>query len=253
MRLGAYPVQGRARTLAEQSYGEPPRLRAPPSPLRGQQRLPRGPLRQGPGPSRASPRTSAWWRWWSFPRTSTPWFVASQAHPEFQEPPGPPGPALPASSCARAIARHEGCDRHDVAAPGVRFPGAAHGSTARAPAATERGEDDGASGQALAEYLGYLAVERGSSPHTVEAYGRDSGATLAGSPSAASTDPDAVTREFVRRTWPTSRRWASRPPPWSARSRPSRGSTASWSPTSSATPIPPRIFRFPPSPRACRT
>lgn len=52
-------------------------------------------------------------------------------------------------------------------------------------------------GQALAEYLGYLAVERGSSPHTVEAYGRDLRRYLSWLAERGVTDPDAVKRELV--------------------------------------------------------
>lgn len=52
-------------------------------------------------------------------------------------------------------------------------------------------------GRALSEYLGYLAVERGSSRNTVEAYGRDLRRYLAWLAERGVTDPEDVTRELV--------------------------------------------------------
>ena len=51
---------------------------------------------------------------------------------------------------------------------------------------------------ARGEYLDYLSVERGSSPNTVEAYGRDLDRYLTFLAQDGVTIPDAVTREEVR-------------------------------------------------------
>lgn len=52
-------------------------------------------------------------------------------------------------------------------------------------------------GQARGDYLGYLAVERGSSPNTVEAYGRDLDRYVNHLASLGVTDPEKVTRKLV--------------------------------------------------------
>lgn len=52
---------------------------------------------------------------------------------------------------------------------------------------------------ALTEYLDYLAVERGMSPNTVEAYGRDLRAYLESLASEGVNDPAAVTRAAIGR------------------------------------------------------
>ena len=52
--------------------------------------------------------------------------------------------------------------------------------------------------RASAEYLDYLSVERGSSPNTVEAYGRDLDRYLAYLAQDGVTRPDEVTREEIR-------------------------------------------------------
>lgn len=49
----------------------------------------------------------------------------------------------------------------------------------------------------VADYLGYLSVERGSSPHTVEAYGRDLAEYVASLDGRGVGDPAAVTRDDV--------------------------------------------------------
>lgn len=51
---------------------------------------------------------------------------------------------------------------------------------------------------ALDEYLAYLAVERGSSPNTVQAYGRDLRRYVADLGESGIVDPDAVTTEALR-------------------------------------------------------
>lgn len=51
--------------------------------------------------------------------------------------------------------------------------------------------------RARKEYLGYLAVERGSSDNTVEAYGRDLARYVGWLADRGVSDPEAVTRELV--------------------------------------------------------
>jgi CTP synthase len=50
------------------------------------------------------------------PEEVHPWFVASQAHPEFKSRPERPAPLF-REFVRAAIAHHEGCDRHSVVAP----------------------------------------------------------------------------------------------------------------------------------------
>ena len=47
------------------------------------------------------------------PEDVHPWFVASQAHPEFKSRPDRPAPLF-REFVRAAIAHHEGCGRHDV-------------------------------------------------------------------------------------------------------------------------------------------
>ena len=47
------------------------------------------------------------------PEDVHPWFVASQAHPEFKSRPTKPAPLF-REFVRASIARHEGCDRHEV-------------------------------------------------------------------------------------------------------------------------------------------
>ncbi|MGN0286697.1 MAG: site-specific tyrosine recombinase XerD [Atopobiaceae bacterium] len=51
--------------------------------------------------------------------------------------------------------------------------------------------------QAMKEFLGYLAVERGSSRNTIQAYGRDLRRYVSFLEGLGVTDPDAVTRQQV--------------------------------------------------------
>ena len=51
--------------------------------------------------------------------------------------------------------------------------------------------------RAKREYMDYLAIERGSSPNTVEGYGRDLDCYLAFLADAGVTDPEAVTRQLI--------------------------------------------------------
>lgn len=51
--------------------------------------------------------------------------------------------------------------------------------------------------RAVREYLGYLSIERGSSSHTVEAYGRDLDRYLAYLDEAGVHDPEGITRPLI--------------------------------------------------------
>ena len=70
------------------------------------------------------------------------------------------------------------------------------------------------------EYLGYLAVERGSSDNTVAAYGRDLERYVAWLAERGVGDPEDVTRPLVEGHVAASSRRASRRRRSSARSRP---------------------------------
>ena len=50
------------------------------------------------------------------PEDVHPWFVASQAHPEFKSRPDRPAPLF-REFVRAAVAHHEGCDRRDVRPP----------------------------------------------------------------------------------------------------------------------------------------
>ena len=62
MRLGSYPCQLKDGTLARELYGARADPRAPPPPLRVQQRLPGPATRRPAWSSPASTRSSGWWR-----------------------------------------------------------------------------------------------------------------------------------------------------------------------------------------------
>ena len=127
MRLGAYPAQARCpASIVRDGLRRRGRLRAPPSPLRGQQPLPR----------RCS-RSTAWCcsgtspdgllvEFVELPPTMHPFFVATQAHPEFKSRPEPPAPAVrrvragaPASGPRAALPRLPLLDRRRPAGAAV--------------------------------------------------------------------------------------------------------------------------------------
>ena len=121
MRLGVYParltpgIQGR-RGLRRRGH-----LRAPPPPLRGEQRVPRGArerrhaaLRAVTGrPARRDRRAAR-----------PPWFVASQFHPEFKSRPDRPHPLFDGFVRA-AVAQAEGAAVHAESSPAATAPTAA--------------------------------------------------------------------------------------------------------------------------------
>ena len=80
-RLPVHARFGKEGTRAHEIYGKTRDLRAPPSPLRVQPRVPRAPRSRRASPSRAPHRTAASSR--SSSSTDHPFFVASQFHPEF--------------------------------------------------------------------------------------------------------------------------------------------------------------------------
>ena len=90
MRLGAQAVELAEDSRAAETYGDAVVVRAPPPPLRGEQRVPaarsstRGSWCRGRSRRAASSRSSS--------SPDHPWFVASQFHPEFKSRPTRPAP-----------------------------------------------------------------------------------------------------------------------------------------------------------------
>ena len=122
MRLGAYPAKLAAGHDRADGLRRRGRLRAPPPPLRGQQPVPR-PSSRRPGWSARAPRpTTAWSSSSSCP--GHPFFVGTQAHPEFKSRPDRPHPLF--AAFVRGGAR-----------PG-RGPSAAPAAADRAPAPDQR-------------------------------------------------------------------------------------------------------------------
>ena len=112
MRLGAYPCKVVPGTLAEEAYGESlvyerHRHRYEVNNAY-RDRLTEAGLRiSGLSPDERLVEMV------ELPEDLHPWFVASQAHPEFKSRPDRPAPLF-REFVRAAIARHEGCDRHDV-------------------------------------------------------------------------------------------------------------------------------------------
>ena len=94
MRLGAYPCTLREGTLARGLW-QGRDQRAPPPPLRGQQRLPRSVRGPGAGPRRAEPRQAARGDDRA-PRGAPPLVSGLSVPPRVQEPPHRRSPAVPA-------------------------------------------------------------------------------------------------------------------------------------------------------------
>ena len=116
MRLGAYPCKVVDGTLAAEAYGEPlvyerHRHRYEVSNAYREQLVSAGLVISGLSPDGRLVEMV------ELPEDAHPWFVASQAHPEFKSRPDRPAPLF-REFVRAAIAHHEGCGRHDVAGRG---------------------------------------------------------------------------------------------------------------------------------------
>ena len=114
MRLGAYPCKVKAGTLAEEAYGESlvyerHRHRYEVNNAYREKLVEKGLVISGISPDERLVEMV------ELPESVHPWFVASQAHPEFKSRPTKPAPLF-REFVRASIAFHEGCDRHDVEA-----------------------------------------------------------------------------------------------------------------------------------------
>ena len=114
MRLGAYPCKVVPGTLAEEAYGEPlvyerHRHRYEVNNAYRDRLSEAGLVVSGLSPDERLVEMV------ELPEDVHPWFVASQAHPEFKSRPDRPAPLF-REFVRAAIAHHEGCGRHDVIA-----------------------------------------------------------------------------------------------------------------------------------------
>ena len=112
MRLGAYPCKVKAGTRAEEAYGESlvyerHRHRFEVNNAFRDQLTRAGLVISGLSPDERLVEMV------ELPEDVHPWFVASQAHPEFKSRPTKPAPLF-REFVRASIARHEGCDRHEV-------------------------------------------------------------------------------------------------------------------------------------------
>jgi CTP synthase len=112
MRLGAYPCKVATGTLAREAYGqdliyERHRHRYEVNNAYRTRLSEAGLVISGLSPDERLVEMI------ELPEDVHPWFVASQAHPEFKSRPTHPAPLF-REFVRAAIARHEGCDRHDV-------------------------------------------------------------------------------------------------------------------------------------------
>ena len=112
MRLGAYPCRLEPGTLAAEAYGEPlvwerHRHRYEVSNAYRERLAAAGLRISGLSPDGRLVEMV------ELPEDVHPWFVASQAHPEFKSRPDRPAPLF-REFVRAAIAHHEGRDRHDV-------------------------------------------------------------------------------------------------------------------------------------------
>ena len=112
MRLGAYPCKVAPGTLAAEAYGEPliyerHRHRYEVNNAFRDQLTEAGLVVSGLSPDERLVEMV------ELPEDVHPWFVASQAHPEFKSRPDRPAPLF-REFVRAAIARHEGVDRRDV-------------------------------------------------------------------------------------------------------------------------------------------
>ena len=114
MRLGAYPCKVQPGTLAEEAYGESlvyerHRHRYEVNNAFRDQLTSAGLRISGLSPDDRLVEMV------ELPEDVHPWFVASQAHPEFKSRPTKPAPLF-REFVRASIAHHEGIDRHDVVA-----------------------------------------------------------------------------------------------------------------------------------------
>ena len=114
MRLGAYPCKVQPGTLAEEAYGESlvyerHRHRYEVNNVFRDQLTSAGLRISGLSPDDRLVEMV------ELPEDVHPWFVASQAHPEFKSRPTKPAPLF-REFVRASIAHHEGIDRHDVVA-----------------------------------------------------------------------------------------------------------------------------------------
>ena len=114
MRMGAYPCKVQPNTLAEEAYGESlvyerHRHRYEVNNAFRDQLTAAGLKISGLSPDDRLVEMI------ELPEDVHPWFVASQAHPEFKSRPTKPAPLF-REFVRAAIAHHEGIDRHDVVA-----------------------------------------------------------------------------------------------------------------------------------------
>ena len=112
MRLGAYPCKVLPGTLAAEAYGEPlvyerHRHRYEVNNAYREQLISAGLVISGLSPDERLVEMV------ELSEDVHPWFVASQAHPEFKSRPDRPAPLF-REFVRAAIAHHEGRDRHDV-------------------------------------------------------------------------------------------------------------------------------------------
>ena len=112
MRLGAYPCKVVPGTLASEAYGEEliyerHRHRYEFNNAYRKQLTDAGMVISGLSPDNRLVEMI------ELPESMHPWFVASQAHPEFKSRPTKPAPLF-REFVRAAIAHHEGVDRHDV-------------------------------------------------------------------------------------------------------------------------------------------
>ena len=112
MRLGAYPCKVVPGTLASEAYGEEliyerHRHRYEVNNAYRKQLTDAGMVISGLSPDNRLVEMV------ELPESMHPWFVASQAHPEFKSRPTTPAPLF-REFVRAAIAHHEGVDRHDV-------------------------------------------------------------------------------------------------------------------------------------------
>lgn len=112
MRLGAYPCKVVPGTLASEAYGEEliyerHRHRYEVNNAYRKQLTDAGMVISGLSPDNRLVEMI------ELPESMHPWFVASQAHPEFKSRPTKPAPLF-CEFVRAAIAHHEGVDRHDV-------------------------------------------------------------------------------------------------------------------------------------------